>query len=48
MSPYFGKYSAQKAVELKAQEFDRSTISARGLNSERLDQLTVEVLLGVR
>jgi xylose isomerase len=48
LSQYFGKYSSQKAQGLKAQAFDRSSISARGLQYERLDQLTVEVLLGVR
>jgi xylose isomerase len=48
MTPYFGKYTAEKANALKAQAFDRSAISARGLKYERLDQLTVEVLLGVR
>jgi xylose isomerase len=48
LSQYFGKYSSQKAQGLKAQSFDRSSISARGLKYERLDQLTVEVLLGVR
>ena len=48
LSPYFGKYSSQKASDLKAQEFDRTSISVRGLKYERLDQLTVEVLLGVR
>src|SRR6266498_3014872 len=48
MNQYFGKYSADKANALKGQAFDRSAISARGLSYERLDQLTVEVLLGVR
>ena len=48
MNQYFGKYSAEKASALKAQAFDRSTIASRGLKYERLDQLTVEVLLGVR
>jgi xylose isomerase len=48
MSQYFGKYSSQKADALKAENFDRSALSARGLRYERLDQLTVEVLLGVR
>src|SRR5512134_881219 len=48
MAQYFGKYSAEKANALKAQSFDRSALSARGLKYERLDQLTVEVLLGVR
>ena len=48
MEQYFGKYSSQKADALKAQSFDRSALSARGLKYERLDQLTVEILLGVR
>lgn len=48
MSQYFGKYSSQKAEELRAQSFDRSAIAGRGLKYEQLDQLTVEVLLGVR
>jgi xylose isomerase len=48
MDQYFGKYSADKANALKAQAFDRSAIASRGLKYERLDQLTVEVLLGVR
>jgi xylose isomerase len=48
MSQYFGKYSAEKADALKAESFDRAAISQRGLKYERLDQLTVEVLLGVR
>jgi xylose isomerase len=48
MNQYFGKYSAEKADALKAETFDRSALAARGLQYERLDQLTVEVLLGVR
>jgi xylose isomerase len=48
MNQYFGKYSTDKANALKAQAFDRSVIAGRGLKYERLDQLTVEVLLGVR
>ncbi|HJS17739.1 MAG TPA: xylose isomerase, partial [Anaerolineales bacterium] len=48
MNQYFGKYSAEKANALKAQAFDRSRISGRGLKYERLDQLTVEILLGIR
>ena len=43
-----GAYSAEKAEQLKAYPFDRAALGARGLNYERLDQLTVEVLLGVR
>jgi xylose isomerase len=48
MDQYFGKYSAEKAKALKAQAFDRSAIAGRGLKYERLDQLTIELLLGVR
>ncbi len=48
MDQYFGKYSSEKAKALKAQAFDRSAIASRGLKYERLDQLTNEVLLGVR
>ena len=48
MAAYFGKYTAAKAAALKAQSFDRTAIASRGLKYERLDQLTVELLLGVR
>jgi xylose isomerase len=48
MAAYFGKYSAEKAKSLKAQAFDRAVIASRGLQYERLDQLTVDLLLGVR
>lgn len=48
MDQYFGKYSTTKAETLKAASFDRQAIASRGLNNERLDQLTVEVLMGVR
>ena len=48
MNQYFGKYSSQKAASLKVQSFDRTAIASRGLKYERLDQLTVDILLGVR
>jgi xylose isomerase len=48
MNQYFGKYDSQKATALKAQSFDRATIAKRGLKYEHLDQLTVDILLGVR
>ena len=48
MSQYFGKYSHEKAKALKDQSFDRSAISSKGLQYERLDQLTIDLLLGVR
>jgi len=43
-----GAYTAEKAAALKAASFDRAVLGARGLAYERLDQLTVELLLGVR
>ena len=36
------------ANALKAATFDRKSLGARGLGYERLDQLTLEVLLGIR
>ena len=48
MGQYFGAYSSEKADALKAQPFNRAAISARGLQYERLDQLTVDLLLGIR
>jgi xylose isomerase len=33
---------------LLAQNFDRAALAAKGLSYERLDQLTMEVLLGAR
>jgi len=48
MDGFKGIYSAEKAAALKAHPFDRQTLGARGLRYERLDQLTVELLLGVR
>jgi xylose isomerase len=35
-------------AELKAQNFDRKALASKGLKYERLDQLTIDVLLGVR
>ena len=48
MSQYFGKYSSEKAKALKAQPFDRAAISSKGRQYERLDQLTIDLLLGTR
>jgi len=48
IAPYFGKYSSEKAAALKQHSFNRSAISSRGLKYERLDQLTIDLLLGVR
>ena len=48
MKAYQGTYTAAKAAALKAQAFDRPALGRRGLAYEHLDQLTVELLLGVR
>lgn len=48
MEKFFGKYSPDKAAALKNQPFDRNIISSRGLQYERLDQLTIDLLLGMR
>lgn len=48
MDHYFGRYSAEKAKALKNQDFDRPAIASRGLMYERLDQLTIDIILGVR
>jgi xylose isomerase len=43
-----GKYSREKADDLKGRSFDRVALGQRGYGYERLDQLTMELLLGVR
>lgn len=48
MHAYAGAYSPTKAASLKAASFDRQALGRRGLPYERLDQLTVELLLGAR
>jgi xylose isomerase len=47
MNGYFGKYSKDKANALKAQSFDRVAMGRQGQPYERLDQLVIELLLGV-
>ncbi len=43
-----GPYSAEGAAALRAHAFDRAALGARGRPYERLDQLTTDLLLGVR
>ncbi len=43
-----GGYSRDKADRLRAESFDRVALGARDWRYEQLDQLTIEVLLGVR
>jgi xylose isomerase len=47
-APFFGKYTSEKANALKTYTFDRLAIAKRGLKYERLDQLTIDILTGVR
>jgi xylose isomerase len=44
----WGKYSKDKAKRLLETPFDRVALGKRGLQYDRLDQLTTELLLGVR
>ncbi len=48
MDGYMGQYSSDKAAALRAQTFDRAALGERGQPYEALDQLTIEILLGVR
>ncbi len=48
VAPMMGVYTHDKAEALKARKFDVASLAARGMQYERLDQLTNEVLLGVR
>ena len=41
-------YSRENAARLQATNFDRAALGARSLPYERLDQLTFDILLGVR
>jgi xylose isomerase len=41
-------YTGARAAALRAESFDRAALGSRGLAYERLDQLTIERLLGVR
>ena len=43
-----GKYSPEKMKAIKEYDFDRKALSSIGIKYERLDQLTNEVLLGIR
>jgi len=47
-TPECGPYSRENAEALLAHRFDRAAIAARPLPYERLDQLTMEVVLGLR
>ena len=46
--PAVGKFAKDGAQALLAHNFDRQKLSAKKLSYERLDQLTMDILLGVR
>jgi xylose isomerase len=48
VSSLLGAFTPEKVASLKARTFDRVALGARGLSYERLDQLTIDLLLGVR
>ena len=43
-----GGYSKEHAAKLLSRSFDRAGLASKGLRYERLDQLTMDILLGVR
>jgi xylose isomerase len=43
-----GVYTRERASEIRAWPFDRQALAARALPYERLDQLVIDLLLGVR
>jgi xylose isomerase len=47
-APSTNKYSNQGAKQILGLQFDRAALAAKKLQYERLDQLTMEVLFGVR
>lgn len=47
-APAVGKFSKAGAQALLGYNFDRAAMSSKGLKYERLDQLTIDILLGVR
>jgi xylose isomerase len=48
MTQFNGGYTREKADALKVFPFNRQEIAGRGMGYERLDQLVIELLLGVR
>jgi xylose isomerase len=48
MEAFAGGYNPEKASRLKSYAFDPVALASGGLLYERLDQLTNELLLGIR
>jgi xylose isomerase len=47
-SESIGRFEKETSLTLAARAFDRGEIASKGLRYERLDQLTMDILLGVR
>lgn len=47
-APLVSSYSQARRDALLAGSFDREALASKGLSYEKLDQLTVEILLGIR
>jgi xylose isomerase len=43
-----GRYSTEKAQRVKGMALDRVELASKSLPYERLDQLTIDILFGVR
>jgi xylose isomerase len=41
-------FSSEHSAKMLARKFDRTALASKGLQYERLDQLTIDILLGVR
>lgn len=48
MNEFTGKFSSEKAAALKAHQFDRIGMAKKGQPYERLDQLVIDLIMGVR
>jgi xylose isomerase len=48
VTPHLGPHTPERAEGLKGLDIDRRAVAARGQPYERLDQLTVDLLLGAR
>ena len=48
MAQFQGEYSSDKASTLNEHSFDREALGSRGYGYEKLDQLTFDLLMGVR
>ena len=48
IEPLLASYSKENADKLSAMKIDRAAYGKKGLGYEKLDQLTTELLLGVR